>query len=169
MIFLFAISYDITAVFILGCGKIKGKNKRSKKMRKLTEKHLSDFRAYLVEEEKSKSTVDKYLRDLKAFYAFFGNRRIEKADVLAYKLHLSETYAVSSVNSHISSINSFFTYRRSPGYRPCPELRIHLRCFPDKWPAGGCRDSCRRLDKGIRHSSEHKFGELHFISSEECP
>lgn len=79
-------------------------------MRKLTEKHLTDFRNYLVEEEKSKATVDKYLRDLKAFYAFFENRRIEKSDVLAYKMHISRLYAVSSVNSHISSINSFFNY-----------------------------------------------------------
>lgn len=79
-------------------------------MRKITLSHIEEFKNYLVEEEKSKATLEKYERDLKAFHLWIGEEELSKACVLNYKAYLCDNYATASVNSMLSSINSFFTY-----------------------------------------------------------
>ena len=79
-------------------------------MRELTGELISNFKGYLIEEEKSKATLEKYIRDIETFYAWVGNKELNKVCVLNYKEYLTEKYAVASVNSMLSSINSFFTY-----------------------------------------------------------
>ena len=79
-------------------------------MRKITLSHIEEFKNYLIEEEKSKATIEKYERDLKAFYIWIGEQELNKACVLNYKAYLCDNYATASVNSMLSSINSFFSY-----------------------------------------------------------
>lgn len=76
----------------------------------LTAKILIDFQKYLVSQEKSKATTEKYLRDAKAFMDFAGNVEITKEIVITYKEHLRENYAVRSVNSMLASVNSLFAF-----------------------------------------------------------
>lgn len=76
----------------------------------ITLNQISEFKKYLLNEEKSSVTVEKYIRDVMSFYVWSNNRAIEKADVIAYKEFLIGTYKIASVNSMLSSINSFFTY-----------------------------------------------------------
>ena len=76
----------------------------------ITLNQILKFKKHLLNEEKSSLTVEKYIRDVTAFYAWSNNREIEKADVIAYKELLTRTYKIASVNSVLSSINSFFTY-----------------------------------------------------------
>lgn len=80
------------------------------KGRTLKAKMLNDFQKYLVSQEKSKATTEKYLRDAKAFADFAGNGEITKEIVIAYKEHLRENYAVRSVNSMLASVNSLFAF-----------------------------------------------------------
>lgn len=80
------------------------------KGRILTAKTLIDFQKYLVSQERSKATTEKYLRDVKAFADFAGNVEITKEIVIAYKEHLRENFAVRSVNSMLASINSLFAF-----------------------------------------------------------
>lgn len=79
-------------------------------MRKITGELISDFKTYLINEEKSIATVKKYLRDITAFMLWLGVRSVEKNVVLEYKTVLIEKYAPASVNSILSSLNSFFNY-----------------------------------------------------------
>ena len=79
-------------------------------MRKITLSHIDQFKNYLIEEEKSKATIEKYERDLKTFYLWIGEQELNKGCVLNYKAYLCDNYATASVNSMLSSINSFFTY-----------------------------------------------------------
>ncbi len=66
---------------------------------------------YLKSEEKSENTIEKYVRDVRAFAAYAGNAEITKESVIAYKNKLlSEGYAVRSINSMLASINSLFTF-----------------------------------------------------------
>lgn len=76
----------------------------------ITLNQISEFKKYLLNEEKSSVTVEKYIRDVTTFYVWSNNRAIEKSDVIAYKEFLIGTYKIASVNSMLSSINSFFTY-----------------------------------------------------------
>ena len=78
------------------------------KGRILTKEIISDFKEHLILEEKSGATVEKYIRDVKAFLAFANGAEITKELVIEYKKHLQETYAVRSVNSMLASINSLF-------------------------------------------------------------
>ena len=71
---------------------------------------LEGFRLYLIMEEKSRVTVEKYLRDASAFFRWLGEGVLDKAAVLGYKAYLLEKYATASVNAALSSINSFFGY-----------------------------------------------------------
>ncbi|MBO5755700.1 MAG: tyrosine-type recombinase/integrase [Clostridia bacterium] len=76
----------------------------------LKEKQLKDFGCYLKNEEKSNATIEKYLRDVKCFFSFVKEKRIEKSHVLSYKEHLISDYAVSSANSMLAALNAFFRF-----------------------------------------------------------
>ena len=78
--------------------------------RKITENIISSFEKHLSEQEKSPSTIEKYIRDVRAFSVFTKNSEITKETVIAYKKHLQENYAVRSVNSMLASINSLFSF-----------------------------------------------------------
>lgn len=71
---------------------------------------LAAFEAALWSAEKSRLTVEKYLRDLRHFAAFLSGAQVDRGAVLAYKAHLSENYAVASANSMIASINAYFRF-----------------------------------------------------------
>ena len=80
------------------------------KGRFLTQEIISDYNENLILEERSSATVEKYIRDVKAFSAFMNGAEITKETVIAYKKHLQESYAVRSVNSMLASITSLFAF-----------------------------------------------------------
>lgn len=81
------------------------------KGRYLSEKLIKEFGKYLVLEEKSEHTVEKYLRDVRAFASFAGQAEINKETAIGYKQHLLENaYAVRSINSMLASLNSLFAW-----------------------------------------------------------
>ena len=80
------------------------------KGRIITAKTIAEFKEHLILEERSEITVEKYIRDVKAFTAYTQNTAVTKETVIAYKKHLQENYAVRSVNSMLASINSLFSF-----------------------------------------------------------
>lgn len=80
------------------------------KGRIITAKTIAEFKEHLILEERSEITVEKYIRDVKAFAAYAQNTSVTKETVIAYKKHLQENYAVRSVNSMLASINSLFAF-----------------------------------------------------------
>lgn len=68
--------------------------------------HITAFQEYLQKEEKSAATIEKYLRDVRAFASFTEGREVTKELVIAYKKSLEEAgYAVRSINSMLASLN----------------------------------------------------------------
>ena len=91
----------------------------------LSEKRIQAFYAYLIAEEKSAATVEKYMRDVYAFVGFTDGTAIEKGKVSAYKKHLQETnYAPRSINSMLASLNSLFSYL---GWADCKVKLIKIQ------------------------------------------
>ena len=83
--------------------------------KRITEEAIQAFRQYLTRDEKSAVTVEKYLRDIRAFQAFIGETPVEKELVIHYKNHLlEESYAVRSINSMLASVNSFLIFMDWP-------------------------------------------------------
>ena len=68
------------------------------KGRFITAKKIAEFKEHLILEARSEITVEKYIRDVKAFSAYTQNSIITKETVIAYKKHLQENYAVRSVS-----------------------------------------------------------------------
>ncbi len=71
---------------------------------------ILEFAERLKEEEKSDATLDKYLRDVRAFAEYLETRELTKQAVMDYKKHIAETYAPASVNSMLTSVNSFMEF-----------------------------------------------------------
>ena len=71
---------------------------------------IERFHTYLIEDEKSELTREKYVRDVQRFLAWLGDGELAKGRVLEYKAELMDRYAVASVNSVLSSLNSYFEY-----------------------------------------------------------
>ncbi len=79
-------------------------------MRQITYELIKSFENHLINEEKSSLTVEKYLRDIYAFSLWCKEKELDKSTVLEYKKALCEKYAAASINSILSSLNSFFSY-----------------------------------------------------------
>lgn len=79
------------------------------KGRLVTAKVIAAFREHLILEERSAATVEKYVRDVRAFVAYARDDSITKEVVIAYKKYLQENYSTRSVNSMLASINSLFS------------------------------------------------------------
>ena len=79
-------------------------------MRKITTEIIKSFNDYLINEEKAAATINKYLHDVGEFKIWLGEQELCKAAVLDYKSYLCEHYAPASVNTTLSSLNSFFNF-----------------------------------------------------------
>lgn len=74
----------------------------------LNEAMIDEFGLRLKEEEKSSATIDKYIRDVRTFFAYAGvTESINKTTMIAYKEYLITKYAAASVNSMLTSVNIF--------------------------------------------------------------
>ena len=72
---------------------------------------IEQFEKQLISDEKSKATIEKYIRDVKALMNYIKGQTLTKEVVIAYKNKLiAEQYAVRSINSMLSSINSLFDF-----------------------------------------------------------
>lgn len=97
--------------------------------RRLSTVRLEMYETWLRTEEKSKATIDKYLRDIMCFYKFVGDDIVTKTKVLQYKQYLIEQqYAPSSINSMLAAVNSFLRYE---GWSDCEvkTLRIQRQVY----------------------------------------
>lgn len=77
----------------------------------LKEEHIEAFCAWLDREEKSAATVEKYLRDTRAFHDYAGEKPVTKELVKEWKESLlARGYAAASINSMLAGINSFLQF-----------------------------------------------------------
>lgn len=73
---------------------------------------VNEFREYLLRNERSEATIEKYLRNVVRFMNWSGGRELSKELVIEYKASLTES--VSTVNGVISAINSFLVFLGRP-------------------------------------------------------
>lgn len=98
---------------------------------RLTKELIQKFRHYLIEEEKSSATLEKYIRDVTAFFVWLTGCELDKMAVLRYKEHLKENYMPASVNSVLSSLNSFFEFNGWHGLK-VKMLKIQKQIFAER-------------------------------------
>ena len=87
-------------------------------MNTITGQMTEDYRMYLIREEKSEATQEKYLRDVGAFVRWLGKRELNKETCLLWKQRLVEKgYAPRSVNSMLAGLNSLLVFLGRPECR----------------------------------------------------
>ena len=93
--------------------------------------HIQAYADHLRLEEKSAATVEKYLRDVRAFARWLEGREITKERTAAWKTHLVERgYAPASVNAMLSALNGLLDFL---GLGDCRVkfLKLQRRMFRD--------------------------------------
>ncbi len=91
----------------------------------LTATNIDAFHEYLIREEKSAATIEKYLRDARAFLHFAGKTAVTKQLMMRYKQALLEkSYAVRSINSMLASLNSLLVFL---GWSECKVKNLKLQ------------------------------------------
>ena len=77
----------------------------------ISKEMLPAYREYLRDEERSRATVEKYLRDVRVFLEYVGeNQVLGKERIREYKEELRERYKISSANSMLAAVNSFLVF-----------------------------------------------------------
>ena len=74
----------------------------------LSEETINTFREYLVLEEKSTATVEKYLRDVRAFHLFACQQAVTKERMMAYKKYLIEKTSYKKSIGRIEKAGKIF-------------------------------------------------------------
>lgn len=94
----------------------------------ITNSMIGDFENYLRTDEKSDNTIEKYLRDVRAFSVFAKARKISKVVVMEFKASLVETYEVTSANSMIAAVNAFLRFM---GWVDCciKQFKVQKKAF----------------------------------------
>ena len=118
----------------------------------LTQQQIRAYAHHLLTEEKSGATMEKYLRDVRAFAFWLDGREISKEITSEWKSHLvSQNYAPTTVNAMLSALNSLLEFL---DLRECRVkfLKIQRRLF---------RDADRELTKDDYQrllNTAHKLG-----------
>lgn len=100
--------------------------------RTLTAEKVDAFGRHLLAEERSSGTVEKYLRDIRAFALWLDGRAVTREMTAGWKEYLlTMHYAPVTINSMLSAVNGFF---RFAGWEDCQVkfLKIQRRLFRDK-------------------------------------
>lgn len=87
------------------------------------------FKQFLLEEERSTGTIEKYVRDVRAFMRWLNGREITKLTLLGWKEYLlEERYKPTTINAMIASVNA---YLRFTGKEDCKVkgLRVQRSTF----------------------------------------
>lgn len=75
---------------------------------------LEQFERQLRVEEKSSSTIEKYMHDIRDFLDFLGEEDLDKERVITYKEQLLGQYKISSANSMLAAVNCYLRYVKRP-------------------------------------------------------
>jgi len=96
--------------------------------RRITSTMFGDFENHLRSNEKSEHTIEKYLRDVKAFHVFTEAREISKTLVMEFKASLANNYEITSVNSMIAAVNAFLRFM---GWTDCciKQFKMQKKAF----------------------------------------
>lgn len=125
-------------------------------MKKITDKLIQKFNQYLICEEKAAATLEKYIRDIVAFSVWLKGNTISKSTVLEYKNYLIENYAPASVNSMLSSLNSFFVYNEWFDCR-VKTLKVQKQIFSEKSKELSKEEYERLLDAAQQNKNEQLY------------
>lgn len=97
--------------------------------KQIDKEQLTAFERYLRAEEREPGTIEKYLRDVRAFFTWLDARELSKEAVVVWKEHLRTAgYAPSTINSMLIALNRFLQFQGRDDLR-VKTLRIQRQIF----------------------------------------
>lgn len=106
----------------------------------LTPERIAAYGLYLKQEERTPATLEKYLRDVRAFACWLNGAAVTKDAVTGWKERLlAERRAPSTVNAALSALNGLFRFLGWEGCR-ARFVKVQRRLF---------RDPARELTPGL--------------------
>ncbi|MGN0158422.1 MAG: tyrosine-type recombinase/integrase [Brotaphodocola sp.] len=77
----------------------------------VSEETIEQFRIYLIEQEKSDATVQKYVQEVEKLQKYLDGTALTKQKLIAYRERLREKLQASTVNGKLSAVNSYLAFR----------------------------------------------------------
>lgn len=107
-------------------------------MQSLNETVFQKYAAELKAHERSPGTIEKYLRDVRAFARWLNGREVTREAAAEWRTHLlASGYQPATINSMLAAVNDFFRFVGRPDCR-VSFLKVQRRLF---------RDSSRNLSR----------------------
>ena len=96
----------------------------------LTAEQITAYNCWLRQEERASGTMEKYLRDIRNFFAWLDGRTVTKEIVAGWKEQLQTEKAASTVNGALAALNGLFHFL---GWEDCRVkfLKVQRRLFRD--------------------------------------
>ena len=98
----------------------------------LTPEQITAYGLFLRAGEHAPGTIEKYLRDVRAFAAWLGGRTVTRDAAARWKEHLlARNYAPATINSMLAAVNALF---RFAGWTDCRVkfLKLQRRLFREQ-------------------------------------
>ena len=95
----------------------------------MTAEHITAYGRHLKQEERSPATLEKYLRDLRAFARWLEDRAVTREAIAGWKERLlAEGRAPSTINAALAALNGLFRFL---GWTDCRAkfLKVQRRMF----------------------------------------
>lgn len=96
----------------------------------LTAEQITAYGCWLRQEERASGTMEKYLRDIRNFFAWLDGKAVTKEIVTEWKEQLQTEKAASTVNGALAALNGLFRFL---GWEDCRVrfLKVQRRLFRD--------------------------------------
>lgn len=127
------------------------KNKENNRI--LTPHLIASYVAYLWEQEKSTSTVQKYTHDLTVLSNHLNGAKLTKALTIGWKEYLMEHYAPASVNAMLAAMNNLLDFCGWSDLK-VKSLKIQKSMFCDE-----CKELTRKEYIRLVHAAEKEGNE----------
>lgn len=129
------------------------------KEHRLTGEGVAAYVRWLREEERSPGTIEKYLRDLRQFAAWLGEREVTKEGVIQWKKDLcTGGKEPATINGKLAALNSFLTFAGWPECR-VKGLKLQRRLFRERGRALS-REEYQRLTATAREAGKERLALL---------
>ena len=117
---------------------------------------VSRYRLYLMAQDRSRNTVEKYIRDVKKFLEFNRGASLDHDSVARYRAWLVETYRPASANSMLVALNGYLAFQ---GQGDCCVhlLRLQREMFLDETRELTREEYTRLLDQADRDGNPRLF------------
>lgn len=99
--------------------------------KQITEGQIAAFGKYLYQVERSAGTIENYLRHVRSFATWLGDKPVTKDATAEWKAHLvSKEYSPNTINAMLGGLNRFLAFAGWQKYQ-VKTLRLQHRLFRD--------------------------------------